>query len=206
MHKFNKGQQLPLINYKKAGRPPKNDPGIRHRGRETLLKTSSLHLTVKVDRNKADIKSKPILQILKRSILRARKQGLKVLHFTLEWDHVHLLIEADNNLELGKGMQAFGVTFAKGINKIKKNSGKVYKHRYHFRKINSGRELKRVMNYIFTNGEKHRTATSIDNVFNSLRAEIKFSLFTRNKVQLDPDLIRLLDKPKIYYNQIKFVT
>ncbi|MGZ3790137.1 MAG: transposase [Bacteriovorax sp.] len=114
-----------------------------------LKKPSSLHLTVKIVKNKADMKNKSVLGLLKRAILNARRQGLKVIHYSLEYDHVHLLIEAENNHVLGKGMQAFGVTLSKAINRMRKRKGGVYKHRYHFRQISSSRELKNVMNYIF---------------------------------------------------------
>lgn len=188
--KIRKNQQTTLFYFKGAGRPAKNDRGIRHTKRPEITKPSSLHLTVKVQRDKAGLKTKGVLALLRRSILNARKQGLRVIHFSLEYDHVHLLIEADNNRTLGKGMQAFGVTLSKAINRARKLKGTVYKHRYHFRKITSSRELKNVLNYIFTNGVKHQTAKSIVNPFNSIQAEIKHQLFTKLKLSLDEELIR----------------
>lgn len=118
-------KQTTLINYKKAGRKPKNDPGIRHTARPELKRSSSLHLTVKIEKRKANLKNKQILKILKKAILNARKLNLKIIHFALEYDHVHLLIEADNNITLGKGMQSFGVTLSKAINRYRKVTGQV---------------------------------------------------------------------------------
>ncbi len=205
MKKIRKNTQLTLINRKGAGRPALHDPGIRHTNRPHIKKPASLHLTIKVKKKKAEIKNKSVLKILKRAILNARKQGLRVIHFSLEYDHVHLLIEADNNLILGKGMQAFGVTLSKAINRLKKLKGGVYKHRYHFRQISSTRELKIVMNYIFTNGLKHGTAKSILNPFNSIQAEKKFRLFYEGKMELDLNLCRILDPCRIFYQAFEFV-
>ncbi len=197
--KIRKNTQLSLINRKGAGRPAFHDPGIRHTKRPYIKKPASLHLTVKVKKNKADIKNKSVLKILKRAILNARKQGLKVIHYSLEYDHIHLLIEADNNLVLGKGMQSFGVTIAKAINRLKKIKGGVYLHRYHLRIITGPKQLKNVMNYIFTNGIKHGSAKSIVNPYNSIKAEIKYKLFYKGKIEYDIDLIRLLDPGRIFY-------
>ncbi len=199
-----KGTQLSLLNRKGAGRPAINDAGIRHTPRPLITRRASLHLTVKVKRNKADIKNKAVLAILKRAILNARLKGLRVIHYTLEYDHVHLLIEADNNKILGKGMQAFGVTLAKAINRLWKLKGEVYKHRYHFSRIESPRELKNVMNYIFNNGVKHRTAKSIINPFNSIKVEMKFKLFTNEKLEVDWNLVGFLDKCKIFYQGLEY--
>ncbi|MGZ3789435.1 MAG: transposase [Bacteriovorax sp.] len=197
--------QTSLINIKGAGRPAIHDVGIRHTRRPFLKRPSSLHLTVKIKRNKADLKNKSILSLLKRAILNARRQGLKVIHYSLEYDHVHLLIEAENNHILGKGMQAFGVTLSKTINRMRKLKGGVYKHRYHFRQISGTRELRNVMNYIFTNGLKHKTAKGIVNPYNSIRAEKKYFLFFKGKLEYDLELINLLDRSRIFYQGLEFI-
>lgn len=203
--KIRKNTQISLINFKGAGRPAVHDAGIRHTSRPFLKRPSSLHITVKIKKIKAEMKNKSVLSILKRAILNARKQGLKVIHFSLEYDHVHLLIEAENNHILGKGMQAFGVTLSKAINRMRKTNGGVYKHRYHFRLISSARELKNVLNYLFTNGLKHKTARDIVNPYNSIRAEKKFFLFYSGKIEYDLDLIKLLDSMKIFYKALEFI-
>lgn len=195
--RIKKFTQLTLLNYRGAGRSAKHDAGIRHTSRPKISRPTSLHLTIKVKSIKANIKNKIILHMLKRAILNARRQGLKVIHFSLEYDHVHLLIEADNNLTLGKGMKALGVTLAKRINKFRGLKGAVYKHRYHFRRVGSSAQLKKVMNYIFSNGVKHGTSKSIICPYNSLRSEEKYYLFCK-KIVFDFDLIRLLDKGSVF--------
>lgn len=202
---FRKNTQTTLINIKGAGRPAIHDPGIRHTSRPLLKRLSSLHLTVKIKKNKAGIKNKSVLRILRRAILNARRQGLRVIHYSLEYDHIHLLIEADNNHILNKGMQSFGVTFSKAINRMRKLKGGVYKHRYHFRQISSSKELKNVLGYIFTNGIKHKTANDIVNPYNSIRAEMKFLLFFRGKLEYDLELISLLDRGKVYYPGLEYI-
>lgn len=203
--KIRKNTQLSLINSKGAGRRAVHDPGIRHTARPLIKKASALHITIKVKKIKADIKNKSVLKLLHRGIANARKQKLRIIHFTLEYDHIHLLIEADNNLILGKGMKALGVTLAKGVNRLKKQKGDVYKHRYHFRKIENLIQYKRVLNYIFTNGIKHKTANSLMNGFHSLRAERKYHLFTKISFSPDEFLIRLLDRPRLFHNKLEFL-
>ena len=203
--KLRKNTQTSLINIKGAGRPPIHDAGIRHTERPVITRPSSLHLTVKIKSIKADLKNKSILKILKRAILNARKQKLKIVHFSLEYDHLHLLVEASNNIELSKGMQSFGVTIAKAINRRCKLKGGVYKHRYDFRKITSSSELKKVLSYIFNNGVKHKTSTSIVNPYNSIRAEKKYFIFYKGEFEYDFHLIKLLDKGKVFFSGLEFV-
>lgn len=203
--KIRKGTQTSLLNLKRAGRKPIHDPGIRHTSRPILKRPASLHLTVKVRKNKAEIKNKSVLKLLKHAIQNARRQGLRVIHYSLEYDHVHLLIEAENNFILGRGMQSFGVTMAKGINRLKRLKGSVYKHRYHFRMIFSTRQLKYVMNYIFTNGMKHKRSKTIQDPYNSIQAEMNHSLFTNEKIQLNEELMTFLDRGKIFFQGLKYI-
>ena len=164
-----------LINIKGAGRPVIHDRGIRHIARDQIKRITPLHLTIKIEAKKAGIKNKNILKILHHSIKKARLLGLRILHYTLEYDHVHFLVEADSNEVLGRGMQSFGISFSKGINKINQTNGRVFKTRYHFRKLKTPTEIKNVFNYILGNGIKHKHSSSILNPYNSFVAINDFS-------------------------------
>jgi len=156
-----------LLNIKGAGRPAIHDKGIRHTQREQILKLTSLHLTIKIDRQKAGLKNKLVLALLHKAIKKARLIGLTIIHYTLEYDHVHLLVETRNNEILAKGMQSFGICFSKGINKLKNHKGHVYKTRYHLRILKTFREMNNVIHYILGNAVKHKSSSFI-NLYNSL--------------------------------------
>jgi len=163
-----------LYNIKGAGRPAIHERGIRHTSRDEIKRLTVLHLTVKIDKAKAKLKNKETLKLLHKAILKARKQGLGVVHYTLEYDHIHLMVETANNKILGKGMQAFGITLSKGINKIKALKGRVFKTRYHYRKLKTPKEIKNALNYILGNAVKHRSSTFV-NLYNSLGAIKNFT-------------------------------
>lgn len=210
-------KQLKLLNLNRAGRKAIHHPNIRHIERPKFKKARSLHLTIKVRENKADIKSKRLLKSLHHAIKRARLMKLRVIHYTLEYNHVHILVEADNHQRLHKGMQAFGISFSKAINRSKRMKGTVYKHRYHFRQICSSRELKNVLHYIFHNGIKHRRASSMIDPFNSMVAEKNLHHLYKQKMisadiqksdfllMLKIDLSELLDEGVLYFRGLPFL-
>lgn len=216
MKVLRKNTPLSLINPKNAGRKAIHDRGIRHLSRPKIKKPTSLHLTIKVRENKADIQNKKILRALHHAIKRARFKKLKVIHYTLEYNHIHLLVECDNNSILHQGMQALGISLSKAINRIKKGKGHVYKHRYHFRQISSSRDLKNVLHYIFQNGIKHHRTKSIIDPYNSLIAEMKLKqLYPKeaNKIwaditkrdflrELQSELYRILQPGEIFFNYL----
>ena len=205
MKRIRKNTQLNFINPKGAGRPAINDIGIRHIKRPKISRLTTLHLTIKVRSNKADIKSKKILKALHHAIKRARLKKLRVIHYTLEFNHLHLLIECESHKTLHQGMQAFGISLSKAINRIKKLKGTVYKHRYHLKKLATRRELKNALHYIFNNGKKHKRTNSILDPYNSLVAEKripadvdKMIIGSRFLSELRRELQLVLDVGKFY--------
>jgi REP element-mobilizing transposase RayT len=214
MKKIRKGTQLKLTNPKRAGRTAIHSKGIRHRKREEISRPRPLHLTIKL--NRADIQNKTVLKILRNAIQRARLRGLKIIHYSLEHDHVHLFAEGESNLILSKGMQGLGVSLSKRINNALKIKGQRYKTRYHLRVLKSATEVKNVINYILKNGIKHKRCKTVINAFNSAivlhewrivgikmkRAEIENALrpFQRERDKLED----LLDKLILYKKELRF--
>ena len=194
-----------LFNIKGAGRPAIHDRGVRHIARDEIKRLTVLHLTVKVEKAKAGLKNKQVLQVLRKAILKGRKIGLNIVHYTLEYDHVHMMVETDDNETLGRGMQSFGITLSKGINKLKSSTGKVFKTRYHFRKLRTPAEIKNALTYILGNAVKHKTSTLI-NEYNSLLAiddlsilypKLKINYGRQSTLQRWRDeLLEVLDEPE----------
>lgn len=132
---------------KGSGRKRIRSKGVAHRNREKVTRHTPLHINFKF---KTTIKNKFCLRLLKRAIVNARAFGLRVIHFSLQHNHIHLIIEADNNDILTTGMRSLTITFAKGL-KI----GKVQVERYHLHVLKSIRETKNAINYVLFNKQKH---------------------------------------------------
>lgn len=198
-----------LFNIKGAGRPAIHDRGVRHIARDEIKRNTVLHLTIKIQKNKTGLRNKNVLKVLHGAIKKARLIGLRIIHYTLEYDHVHLMVEADNNLVIGRGMQSFGIAFSKGINRIKETKGQVFKTRYHFRKLNSPKEVRNALHYIIGNSTKHRSALSALNPFNSLLAfnetnsVLGLSLIEDDNVlKIRNKLFEILSPPKHHFIKV----
>ena len=159
-----------LFNPHRAGRPAIHDRGIRHISRDPIKRLTALHLTIKIIRDKAGLKNKAMLKVLQQAIVKARGKGLAVIHYTLEFDHIHLLVESGDHQELGKAMQSLGVSLSMAINRLRKAKGRVFKTRYHLRKLKTPTEIKNVISYILNNTIKHRASKTPLSIFNSFIA------------------------------------
>ncbi len=143
------------------------DPGIRHTKRITFHRTQAFHLTIKINKENSGLKTNEIAKKIKSSFKKLYENSVNLIHFTIEYDHIHLLVEAKNHICLGKSMQSFGISITKKLNFHRRKIGQVYKHRYHQRILKTKTEIKNVINYIFQNGKKHGTNLSKFSQFNS---------------------------------------
>lgn len=148
-------KQLNLNIYKgkKGGRRPGSgrkrihSKGVAHRTRESMNAKTPLHINF---RYRTTIRNKTNLRLLKRAILNSRSHGLKIIHFSLQTNHVHLIVEATDNQTLSKGMRSLTITFAKRLKR-----GRVQIERYHLHVLRSLRETKNAVHYVLFNEQKH---------------------------------------------------
>lgn len=83
------------------------------------------------------------------------KLGFRVVHVSIQHNHLHLLVEAAGKDALRLGMQGFAISAAKIINKVCKRSGKVFEFRYHATSIKTPRQAHHALSYVLNNWRRH---------------------------------------------------
>lgn len=139
-----------------SGRKRIRSRGVAHAPREKVTARTPLHVNF---RYRTHVRNKETLKLLKRSIQNARSHGLRILHYSFQSNHVHLIVEADSNKLLSKGMRSLTITFAKGL-----GLGRIQTERYHLHVLRSLREVRNALGYVLFNQQKHErgTYTAID--------------------------------------------
>ena len=46
----------------------------------------------------------------------AEREGFRLIHFSVQGNHIHLIVEADSTEQLSRGMQSMNTRIAKRIN------------------------------------------------------------------------------------------
>jgi hypothetical protein len=78
-----------------------------------------------------------------------------IAQFTVQENHIHLLVEADGTRAIGRGMQGLAIRLAKAINRRLGRRGRVWLERYHSRALRTPREVRNALIYVLLNGLKH---------------------------------------------------
>jgi REP element-mobilizing transposase RayT len=84
--------------------------------------------------------------------------GAHVTHYSVQRDHVHLMVEASDASTLSRGMQGLAVRIARGVNRAMNRKGAVFADRFHDRVLRSPRQVRNALAYVLCNARKHGLA------------------------------------------------
>jgi REP element-mobilizing transposase RayT len=156
------GEQLLLPTHRRggrrrgAGRPKKADSGVSHLRRPGLSHNHPVHLTLRVVDEVGNLRKGPV----RRAIFRAfaggcNRFGFRLVHFSVQQNHMHFICEADDERALTKGMQGLSIRVAKAINRRLGRRGTVFSDRYHARALKTPREVRNGIAYVINNARRH---------------------------------------------------
>ena len=146
-----------------AGRKPKGKrPSERHGVRPEHDPRHPVHVTIRVVGSVEGLRRKDIyLALREATIVTARREDFRIIHMSVQRDHVHLIVEADHKKALSKGVQGFSISAARQINKAvtarggDRRTGKVIGDRFHARPLTSPRAVRNAIAYVLGNWRHH---------------------------------------------------
>jgi REP element-mobilizing transposase RayT len=121
------------------------------------------HVTLRVGENVWNLRSGRSYRCLKDCLAPAAGRfGLRVISFSIQGNHLHFIVEADNSEALSRGMQGLCIRIAKALNAMMRRSGRVFADHYHSRLLRSPSELVRAIAYVLDNHRHHHGEGGID--------------------------------------------
>jgi putative transposase len=103
-----------------------------------------------------NLRSRGSFKCVERALLAsAGRFDTKVVDFSIQGNHIHLMVEAADSARLRSAMQAFSIRFARAMNRMMGRTGKVLGDRFHSHVLRTPTEVKRALTYIRDNARKH---------------------------------------------------
>jgi putative transposase len=158
---------LPLPNAwggRRAGAGRKGAAGVRpsvpHRPREPHRNAHPVLVTMRARAGLPPFREQALGSAIREAIRAASaspsvRGGFRVVHFSIQRDHLHLVVEAHDASSLARGMQGLGVRVARAINGLLDIRGRVMGDRFHSRELRSPREVRSALVYVLMNFKKH---------------------------------------------------
>jgi hypothetical protein len=83
------------------------------------------------------------------------RPDFRVVQFSVQGNHLHLLVEAHGAGSLGAGLKGLTGRIAKGLNAMMAERGAVFSDRYHARALKTPREVRNALAYVLLNHRSH---------------------------------------------------
>ena len=137
--------------------------GKRHTKRPVLKSRFPVHVTWRMTDGVWNLRTRRCFTALSRAFWGgANRFGFRLVHYSVQGNHVHLLVEASDEKALSRGMCGLGVRVARGLNRVMQRRGKVLEHRYHEHILRTPTEVRRARTYLLQNARKHYGVVGTD--------------------------------------------
>ena len=143
---------------KKRGRKPLDwRKGAPHRRRARFSGWSALHVTLSLEEDTFSIRTPMPRAVAVEAFLACKeKEGFRIIAWTVQPNHIHMVVEAASTLTLSRGVQGLQVRLAKGWNKLWNRKRGVFAGRFHARLIGEKEDPRKILSYVLKNHMRHR--------------------------------------------------
>ncbi len=141
---------------KGAGRKRTVRSRVPHRRRKGFARSHPLHVTTKCLSGLPSLRARRTAAELMEKIAEgSERKGFRLVHYSLQRDHIHMIVEADDRASLASGMKGLLVRLARTLNRLWDRTGAVFK-RFHDQVLASPRQVRNALRYVLLNARKHR--------------------------------------------------
>jgi REP element-mobilizing transposase RayT len=158
------GKQLCLVfpngwggRRKGAGRKSRSKRGnVRHEARPEHRAGEPVHVTLRSEfRPLRSVFVFPTVRGAIRDLNRRWKSRFRVVHFSVQSDHLHLIAEALDRKALLGGVRGLSVSLARRLNQLVFRRERVIADRWHGRALSTPRAVRHALVYLLGNFRKH---------------------------------------------------
>jgi len=102
--------------------------------------------------------------VLRDQRRRRYRADFRVVHYSIQASHLHLIVEADTERAIGykplrSGISGLAIAFARRLNMMLRRKGKVWDDRYHRHDLRTPKEARSGLAYVFDNYTHHGEKT-----------------------------------------------
>jgi REP element-mobilizing transposase RayT len=140
-----------------AGRPPKGKrAGAPHKRRPWHDRNHPVHVTVRVVERVGRLRRRDGYRAIRRAMIRSwEREDFRICQFSIQGNHIHMIVEADDAKALARGMQGFEISCAKHLNGALGKRGQVFADRYHPVVLATPQQVRNALSYVLNNWRKH---------------------------------------------------
>src|SRR5438067_813645 len=142
---------------KGAGRKPNGaNPGVSHLQRPRFAARYPVHVTFRMVPAVGFLRAFSRARAIEQALREVRHRfGLRVVHYSIQGNHLHLIVEIDDAAILSRVINGLAVRLARALNRLAGRNGKVFLDRDHAHVLKTPREVRNAVRYVLENFRHH---------------------------------------------------
>jgi REP element-mobilizing transposase RayT len=129
---------------------------VPHLSRQSFDRQDPVHVTLRLQQGLGYLRDQRRTNLIEDTLRIAKERfGVRVVHYSIQGSHLHLIVEAEGAPSLSKGMQGLCIRLARRLNKLCRRRGPVFVDRYHAHVLDSRSEVINAVRYVLDNYRHH---------------------------------------------------
>lgn len=157
------GRQLELFGaapaHRASGRGRRPRPErvgfVPHVTRPTHESNHPVHVTIRRVANAPNLRAQSVYAAIEHELMALKARRVRVIHFSVQSDHLHLMVESHDRKTLSRQMQHLFSRIARAVNRVALRRGSLFRDRHHRHDLRTPTETRRALVYILFNTRKH---------------------------------------------------
>ena len=137
-------------------------PGVPHLRRPALSHAHPVHVTLRLRRAMPTLRQRTLANAVFAAFRWMKKKAeadacvrARLVEYSVQTNHLHLIVEAADARSLARAMQGLGISLARRLNSRLGRRGGVLADRYHARQLRTPTQVRRALVYVLQNYRRH---------------------------------------------------
>lgn len=128
---------------------------VPHRTREEHEREHPVHVSMRRVKRAPSLRSERIFHEILLQLARAKRLGVRVVHYSVQHDHLHLIVEGQSRQDLSAQMRKLFSRMALAVNAVAKRRGSLFRDRHHRAELDGPTKARNALVYVLFNDRKH---------------------------------------------------
>jgi len=124
-----------------------------HRTRPVHRKAHPVHITLRA--RLRCLRTQQLARTLLAGLRDSNRDWFRVVHYSVQENHVHLIVESEDGETLSSGVRGLMVRVARRVNRLLHRRGRFWADRWHGRDLEGPRQVRNALVYVLQNHRKH---------------------------------------------------
>jgi len=113
-------------------------------------------VTLRIARGLPSLRQRDVARAVRRAFVAGKERyGMRLCGWSLQDDHIHMIVEADDRDALTRGLKGLSVRVARALNRYWCRKGRVFGDRFHVLRLGTPTQVRNAWVYVLQNARKH---------------------------------------------------